>query len=144
MIQISRILIVEDSAMSAYLLNQYLKNHSVSADIVESAEDAQEKVLNGYYDCLLIDLGLPSMSGLELATWLRKHGYKKILITITSDTQKREQAMECGFDDYIVKPWTRHDLVNKINILILKERRERILKQKAKEKEEVANGRISG
>lgn len=121
-----KILVVEDSQINALVLNRHLEKHDALVDIVDSAEKAIPMLLNNYYDAALVDIELPKMSGLELTRWLRNHGYDRTIIAITSHKGLQKEAKEAGCDAYMTKPWTKHDLVNRINVLMLKKRKERV------------------
>jgi CheY-like chemotaxis protein/signal transduction histidine kinase/CHASE3 domain sensor protein len=61
-----RLLVVEDDAASRKAIRAALRAHRVEVDEADSAEDALPKIAATVYDCIVLDLGLPGMSGLEL------------------------------------------------------------------------------
>ncbi|EJL83360.1 response regulator with CheY-like receiver domain and winged-helix DNA-binding domain [Herbaspirillum sp. CF444] len=115
-----RILIVEDDAMIASSLRSGLKLLGHAPDHVTDAEAAQ-LVLDtpanaGVHDVMLLDLGLPRRSGMELLLQQRRRGsvMPVIIITARDSVAERIAGLNAGADDYLVKPFSLDELAARI------------------------------
>ena len=113
-----RILIVEDEAELATRLVANLTRHGITCEWLESAEDAKSFAANGF-DVLVVDLGLPGMSGLELIRALRAQGVLTpiLIFTARSSWQEKVEGLNAGADDYLVKPVHVEELVARLHAL---------------------------
>lgn len=113
-----RILIVEDEAELAKRLVANLTRHGVTCEWLESAEDAKSFAAAGF-DALVVDLGLPGMSGLELIKHLRAGGLVTpiLIFTARSSWQEKVEGLNAGADDYLVKPVHVEELVARLHAL---------------------------
>lgn len=112
-----RILLVEDDEMIGQSLQKALKSH-----VVNWVKDtfAAEQTLNlETYDLILLDLGLPKRSGLEYLVQLRKKGIMipVLIITARDSIQDRVKGLDCGADDYLLKPFAVEELEARIRVL---------------------------
>jgi two-component system, cell cycle response regulator DivK len=100
-----RILIVEDSELNRDLLVQIFEDVydlEVASDGVGAVRLAAEK----RPDLILMDIGLPEMSGLDAVRAIRASGVSTSIIAVTSRVMpgEREQALEAGCDEFVAKP----------------------------------------
>ena len=83
---------------------------------VQTAEDGVEGasiVETGWPDLVLMDIGLPGLSGYDTARLIRANGHRDLrLVALTGYGQPadRQSALEAGFDDHLVKPFNPADL----------------------------------
>jgi DNA-binding response OmpR family regulator len=113
-----RILVVEDEAELATRLVAKLAQHDMTCEWLASAEDA--KLLDTEaFNALVIDLGLPGASGLELIRHVRGHGGSTPILVLTarSSWQEKVEALNAGADDYLVKPAHVEELVARMRAL---------------------------
>jgi len=113
-----RILVVEDEAELAKRLVAKLAQHEMNCEWVSSAEDA--KLLDaGAFNALVIDLGLPGASGLDLIRHVRARGAATPILVLTarSSWQEKVEALNAGADDYLVKPAHVEELVARMRAL---------------------------
>jgi DNA-binding response OmpR family regulator len=124
------ILIVEDMPEISELLSEDLKDVGFcsSAHISQSMTEATvmlEEIPD--IDCILVDWSLPDGEGLELVKKLRQsevHQNKAIvIISANDDINDILEAVRCGATDYIVKPWSRSELKDKIGYALRKHAR---------------------
>jgi DNA-binding response OmpR family regulator len=83
--------------------------------------DSASQVLNTeFFDLLLLDLGLPRRSGLEVLTAARAHGQELpvLIITARDAVSDRVQGLDAGADDYLVKPFDLDELAARIRALL--------------------------
>ena len=102
-----KVLVVDDDKIICDVLENALSERSYELTSVYSGSDALYELKNKAYDVVLLDIGLPGMSGLEVLTniWLHHKGIATIMITGVDDTDTAVAAMKTGANDYIVKPF---------------------------------------
>jgi two-component system response regulator PhoP len=115
-----RILIVEDESTLRGQLAEFL---SAKGFAVDQAGNGAE----GYYcgsefpvDLAIIDLGLPDCPGIDLIRRFRseKREFPILILTARTRWQEKVEGLECGADDYLVKPFQYEELLARINALI--------------------------
>jgi CheY-like chemotaxis protein len=103
-----RILIVEDNEDSALSLQMLLEALGYATRVVHDGEGAVEAACADFPDVILMDIGLPRMSGYEAARRIRADcGQKPIMIialTGWGQEDDRRQSAEAGIDHHLVKP----------------------------------------
>lgn len=113
-----RVLVVEDSADARDALRALLEQSGHEVKSVEDGPRALDVVRTWRPDVALVDIGLPGMSGYELAGHLRRtpFGEELLLVAITGYGQPddRRRALESGFDAHLVKPVTPEALLELI------------------------------
>jgi signal transduction histidine kinase/CheY-like chemotaxis protein len=111
-----RVLLVEDSPDTSLLVCRLLKMAGATVETAANGKEGVEKAEVGDYNIVLMDIQMPVMDGNEAAKELRQHHYGKPLIALSAHAMKedREAALQCGFDDYLLKPVNRADLIGKI------------------------------
>lgn len=102
-----KILIVEDSATQAELLESLLKTGRYAAQVekADSIAEAAKALKQERYDVVLLDLGLPDSVGIETVTTVRKLSWATPIVVITGD-DRREVMLDCiraGAIDFIPK-----------------------------------------
>lgn len=107
-----RILLVEDDRMIGSAVQRGLTIDGYSIDWVETAADAELALETTGYDAILLDLGLPDKSGLEILAELRKKGNQATVIILTARdaVSDRISGLDGGADDYLVKPFDLDEL----------------------------------
>jgi len=115
-----RILIIEDEAP---LREQLLIQLRERGYVVEAAADGEEGLylaLEHPYDCAVIDLGLPKLSGIEVIHSARRSGKKFpiLILTARGRWQDKVEGLEAGADDYLVKPFHVEELLARLNALV--------------------------
>ena len=72
------------------------------------------------YDLLILDLGLPNLDGSEVLQRLRKRGagLPVLVITAREGLRERVRVLDLGADDYLVKPFSSHDLTTRVHSLL--------------------------
>jgi len=115
-----RILIVEDDPMIGASIRTGLRQDGYTADWARNGNSAELAVATNEYDAILLDLGLPGRSGLELLTqWRRKRNTVPILIITARDSvEDRIAGLDTGADDYLVKPFALNELAARLRALL--------------------------
>lgn len=103
-----RVLIVEDNADASDVLRMLLEVEGHQVDIAGDGHAGLALALEGRFDAIVCDIGLPGLDGLELMTRLRAAQLDARPLTIAlsgyGQPQDRERALAAGFDRYLVKP----------------------------------------
>jgi two-component system response regulator PhoP len=101
-----RFLVVEDHVGMADQLARGFAERDLGAKVVSNGEEGLFEAREIEYTLLVVDLGLPGMTGLELIKQLRKEGNNVPIVVLTArdDVESIVQAMEAGADDYLKKP----------------------------------------
>jgi len=113
-----RILIVEDEAALAARIVANLERYGMVCEHVASADDAAG-FADEDFNALIVDLGLPGMSGLELIRSLPAGGVATpvLILTARSSWQEKVEGLNAGADDYLVKPVMTEELVARLHAL---------------------------
>jgi len=116
------ILIVEDEEEIQELLHYNLSKDGFRSIGVLSGEDAIKKARNEHYDCILLDLMLPGMDGLDVCRALKKDEKTRsipvIMLTAKGEEPDIVTGLELGADDYIVKPFSPKVLIARIKTVL--------------------------
>jgi len=118
------VLVVEDEADIQQLVSYNLIRAGFHVTCADSGEEALEKLRTERIDCVLLDLMLPGISGLEVCAAMRKvESTNKGTIPIIMLTAKGEEedvvaGLDCGADDYITKPFSPKVLIARIKAVI--------------------------
>jgi two-component system, OmpR family, response regulator QseB len=115
-----RLLLVEDDTMIGEAIRSGLKRDGFTVDWVHDGESASQVLGSEDFDLLLLDLGLPRKSGLEVLTALRSRGLgiPVLIITARDAVSDRVQGLDAGADDYLVKPFDLDELAARIRALL--------------------------
>jgi two-component system, OmpR family, response regulator QseB len=112
----NRILIAEDESRIAAFIEKGLRSHGFTTAIAGDAESATQMASGSAFDLLVLDLGLPGRSGLEVLEELRGQGetLPVIILTARDDIQDKVAGFEAGADDYLTKPFRFEELLVRI------------------------------
>lgn len=117
-----RILVVEDKKTLAQSLKKILQSEKYVVDLTHDGGEALELAgeANGVYDLLVLDLGLPSVDGLEITRRLRQKGINTPILILTARDLKSEliTGLDSGADDYLTKPFHAQELLARIRALL--------------------------
>ncbi len=108
-----RVLIVEDDPMIGKALRTALRDEAMTVDWVQGADDAEHALVTQTYGMVLLDIGLPGRSGLELLRSLRSRGDEipALIISARDELDTRVDGLDLGADDYLVKPFEMRELL---------------------------------
>lgn len=110
-----QVLVVEDEANIAATICYALKQASIAAQHVTSAQAALDVLAQQPPDLMVLDVGLPDMDGFELCRQIRQsHALPILFLTARSDEIDRVVGLEIGGDDYICKPFSPRELVARV------------------------------
>ncbi len=114
-----RILIIEDETKMAAFLKQGLEEQRYAVDVAHNGEDGLHWALNFPYDILILDVMLPGIDGFQLCKELRNQSVQGAILMLTArDTvDDRVVGLDCGADDYLVKPFAFRELLARLRAL---------------------------
>lgn len=103
-----KILLVEDDPMARDFLFQFFQEKGCKVAMAENGKEAIEKMSQGPFDLIFLDLNMPVMSGLEALPHLRDRDQKVhiVITTAFASYESKIEAREHGVRDYLVKPIT--------------------------------------
>jgi len=113
-------LVVEDDAMIGNGIRTGLRQEGYTVDWVRDGAAAELATATTAYDAILLDLGLPGRSGLELlAHWRKQNNPVPVLIVTARDAvANRVRGLDSGADDYLVKPFDLDELAARLRALL--------------------------
>ncbi|MBE9070732.1 response regulator transcription factor [Leptolyngbya cf. ectocarpi LEGE 11479] len=115
-----RILIAEDEVRVAFFLEQGLQKNGFITKLATTGPEALTHALEGDFDLLILDLGLPGKEGLSVLEELRGQGCRLPIVILTArDTMSDKLAgFDLGADDYVTKPFRFEELLARIRVRI--------------------------
>ena len=114
-----RILYVEDEERLASAVEYLLKKEHIAVDWLTDGEEGLAAALRGGYDCLVLDIMLPHLSGLDILKTVRQRGVATpiIMLSALSEVEDKVRALELGADDYLSKPFKTAELIARIKAI---------------------------
>jgi len=112
-----KILIVDDDAALRHSLAEQLELHEEFAVVqAETANRALEAAKQGYFDAILLDVGLPDMDGRELCRLMRRSNIRSPIVMLTSADTDSDAilGLDAGANDYVTKPFRLSVLLARI------------------------------
>ncbi|GAC1389203.1 MAG: response regulator transcription factor [Ktedonobacteraceae bacterium] len=115
----ARILIVDDEVEIRRALQRNLVAHGFDVSVVGSGEEALDEITLRLPDLMLLDLGLPGMSGLEVCKRVRALSNLPIIVLSVKDAERdKVHALDLGADDYVAKPFGIDEVLARIRVAL--------------------------
>ena len=114
-----RTLLVEDDPLLGDGIRAGLKQAGYAVDWVQDGSTAKLSLESGDYSLMVLDLGLPKLSGMAILNWLRSSGRTLPVLVLTArDTvADRVAGLDAGADDYLIKPFDLDELIARLRAL---------------------------
>ena len=117
-------LVVEDDALLGDAIQAGLKQSGYAVDWMQDGVSAEQALATEPYAAVVLDLGLPRLSGLEVLRRLRSRNVQKnihipvLILTAMDMVDDRIKGLDAGADDYLVKPFDMGELAARLRALI--------------------------
>lgn len=114
-----KILVIEDEIGLAEAVGAILRKEGYSVEIANDGQDGLQKIISGIYDCVILDIMLPKMNGLDILSYMRVKEIETpvLLLTAKSETEDKIKGLDCGADDYLTKPFATGELLARIRAM---------------------------
>lgn len=116
----AKILLVEDAIDNQILVSRFLSFEGAQVDLANNGLDGLQKVDQGDYDLIIMDIQMPELDGYQTVRKLRRVGFSKPILALTAHSLdgEREKCLEFGFDDYMTKPVHRSQLIERVHYFL--------------------------
>jgi DNA-binding response OmpR family regulator len=112
-----RVLVVEDHATLAARIAQGLRQAGMAVDAVGDGAAALDAASHTVYDVIVLDRGLPVVTGDQVCSALAGSGPRILMLTAAAEVEHRVEGLELGADDYLGKPFAFAELVARVRAL---------------------------
>lgn len=111
---------MEDEQNVASFLKKGLEEEFYTVDVAEAGGDGLAMATSKEYDCIILDVMLPEMSGIEICKKLRSANVKTpiLMLTALDSIGSKVEGLESGADDYLTKPFAFSELLARIRALL--------------------------
>lgn len=115
-----RVLLVEDDNLIGTMVRLNLEQDGYKVDWHKTGEGALQAIKGQRFDIVLLDIGLPGISGIEVAKHFRKQGVNTpiLMLTARDDVDSKVSALDGGADDYLAKPFDMAELLARVRAQI--------------------------
>lgn len=115
-----RLLVVEDELNLQTIIKKRLIKANYSVDACKDGREALDYLAASPYDAVILDIMLPGMSGIEVLKTIRKEGnhVPVLFLTARDGIDDRVEGLDCGADDYLVKPFAFEELLARIRVML--------------------------
>jgi DNA-binding response OmpR family regulator len=115
-----RILVIEDNYRLNSSLQMNLAHEGYSVDTAYDGQEGQDLAELTPYDLIILDILLPKKDGLEVCRELRRRRIHTpiLLLTARDSVDDRVRGLDCGADDYLVKPFAMRELLARLRALL--------------------------
>lgn len=114
-----KILVADDVVELAKVVKQILEYYDYDVDIAFDGKEALEKAKDIVYDCIILDVMMPVMDGIETLKQIRSMNIKTpvILLTAKDFVDDKVTGLDAGANDYLTKPFEQKELLARIRAL---------------------------
>jgi len=114
-----RILVADDELEMTMVLEALLRREHYSVDVVNDGQDALDYGLAESYDCLILDIMMPKLDGIQVLQALRAKDISTpvLLLTAKSQVEDRVVGLDSGADDYLPKPFDSREFIARVRAL---------------------------
>lgn len=114
-----RILVADDEPEMVMVLEALLKREHYSVDAVFNGQDALDYGLAENYDCIVLDIMMPRIDGIQVLRSLREAHISTpvLLLTAKSQVEDRVAGLDSGADDYLPKPFDSREFIARVRAL---------------------------
>src|SRR6266567_7354918 len=115
-----RVLLVEDEPSAAHVLAKGLREQSYAVDVAADGDTAIFQAGTTDYDAVILDVMLPNKDGFAVCRTIRDTGCAVpiLMVTARDAVEARIEGLDCGADDYLVKPFDFGELLARLRALV--------------------------
>ena len=113
-----KILIAEDEEPIANLIRMNLKKAGYACECSYDGQEAADRMEEGHYDLLLLDIMLPKINGYELMEYAKSIQLPVIFITAMDSTENKVKGLKMGAEDYLAKPFEIVELLARVEAVL--------------------------
>lgn len=115
-----RILYVEDTTLLADAVKHNLEKQGMMVDLASDGEDGLDMAVKDIYDCVVLDIMLPKLSGTDILKRMREKNVQTpvIMLSALSEVETKVGHLDKGADDYLAKPFKTAELIARIKALV--------------------------
>ena len=113
-----KILIAEDEEPIANLIRMNLKKAGYACECAYDGQEAADRMEEGHYDLLLLDIMLPKINGYELMEYAKSIQLPVIFITARDSTENKVKGLKMGAEDYLAKPFEIVELLARVEAVL--------------------------
>ena len=125
---LQQILVVEDEPDMALGLKHNFEFEGYRVRVAKDGSEGLSAALSNQYDLIILDVMLPSISGLDVCRQLRRKGLTMPIIMLTARGQEMDKiiGLETGADDYVTKPFSINELLARVRAQLRRQSRQPI------------------
>lgn len=114
-----RVLYIEDATFLAEAVKHNLEKEGFTVDLASDGEDGLNKAVEDIYDCVVLDIMLPKLSGTDILKRMREKKVQTpvIMLSALSEVETKINHLDHGADDYLAKPFKTAELAARIKAL---------------------------
>lgn len=115
-----RVLYIEDATLLANAVKHNLEKQGITTDLASDGEDGLNKAIKDIYDCVVLDIMLPKLSGTDILVRMREKNVQTpvIMLSALSEVETKISHLDRGADDYLAKPFKTAELIARIKALV--------------------------
>ncbi len=115
-----RVLYVEDAELLANAVKHNLEKQGIIVDLARDGETGLNNALKDIYDCVVLDIMLPKLSGTDILKRMREKNVQTpvIMLSALSEIETKVSHLDHGADDYLAKPFKTVELIARIKALV--------------------------
>lgn len=119
-----KVLYVEDATFLAEAVKHNLEKQGIEVDLASDGEVGLENAMSDIYDCVVLDIMLPKLSGTEILKRMRERNVQTpvIMLSALSEVETKISHLDHGADDYLAKPFKTAELVARIKAIVRRPR----------------------
>jgi DNA-binding response OmpR family regulator len=113
------ILVIEDDPDISELVSLHLRDYGHDVEVAMDGDVGFKRAMSGEFQLIILDLMLPGMNGLEICSKLRASSIfvPILMLTAKSSEVDRVVGLETGADDYLIKPFSIHELLARVKAI---------------------------
>ena len=125
-----KLLLIEDNEQISQGLSYFFQKNNYDIDIVSTYKEGSNSLTNDY-DAIILDVSLPDGNGFDLYDKeIKAKNIPTIFLTAIDDEENIVKGLTLGAEDYVTKPFSSKELLARVNNILMRKRKNRILKAK--------------